>query len=361
MSPAWIRPRAVKKSSRNPRGRTFQVLYRRGGRDYPVESAGTFKTERDAKLRRDLVGGWLATGLDPKAELATLARTTVQHKNANVWLDEWLSSLHQLDEKSKRTYRYGVEAVLGALGDDINLHTVSVADCERAVGLLIDPKDDTKKAYAAKTVWTYWPAWAQLLDYVGREPNPARSRKVKLPRQRRTPVNPPTSDHMAAMLGRIAHKYVEPMVLIEQTAVRVETIETLEWSNVDLAGNRFRTTEKGDKTRWVDIPAWYSRLLAGRAAPEDRVGRVFPGITAGGLRGAMRTVCQNAGIPHYHPHDLRHRRASLWHLQGVPDAVLAERVGHERASFTKDVYVHVMPVGEIPAERLEAMVIGAAE
>lgn len=73
MSPSWIRPRDVKVTKRNPRGRTYQVLYRRGGRGYRIEAAGTFKTEREAKTRRDLVAGWLALGLDPRVELAKLA------------------------------------------------------------------------------------------------------------------------------------------------------------------------------------------------------------------------------------------------------------------------------------------------
>jgi hypothetical protein len=29
--------------------------------------------------------------------------------------------------------------------------------------------------------------------------------------------------------------------------------------------------------------------------------------------------------PHFHPHDLRHRRISLWHHQGIPARQLAER------------------------------------
>jgi len=33
-------------------------------------------------------------------------------------------------------------------------------------------------------------------------------------------------------------------------------------------------------------------------------------------------------------------------------------MGHERASFTKDNYVHVMPVEEIPGERLDAIAHG---
>jgi integrase len=51
---------------------------------------------------------------------------------------------------------------------------------------------------------------------------------------------------------------------------------------------------------------------------------------------------QAAGIPHFHPHDLRHRRISLWHHQGIPARQLAERAGHSRPSMSLDVYSHVL-------------------
>lgn len=353
MSPAWIRPRDVTKSTRNPRGRSYQVLFRRGGRLHRIESAGTFKTQTEARTRRDLVAGWLAAGLNPKDELGKLAAATVEIRTPLEVRDDWLASRHQLAESTKHIYRNGTDAALTLLGVR-DLQAITVADCERLVGLLAAD-------YTVATVTTYWQAFAQLLDYAAVEPNPARNRRVKLPREKRKPPTVPTADHVAVMLRRIAAKYVLPMVLIEQTAVRVETIDTLAWGNIDIAGAQLRITEKGRKIRWVPLPRWLMRQLEETCPLEDRLAdrRVFPGVTSSGLRGAMSKACRLGKIPHYHPHDLRHRRASLWHLQGIPDAVLAERVGHERPSFTKDVYTHVMPVAEIPDERLEAIVAEA--
>lgn len=53
----------------------------------------------------------------------------------------------------------------------------------------------------------------------------------------------------------------------------------------------------------------------------------------------------------YHPHDLRHRRITIWHQSGVPARELAERAGHSRPSMSLDVYSHVMPPDEIESER----------
>jgi integrase len=361
MSPAWIRPRVVKVSSRNPRGRTYQVLYRRGGRLHRIESAGTFKTQTDARTRRDLVGGWLAAGLNPKDELRKLtAIETVEAKSALRWRDEWLTSRHDLAPKSERLYRNGTDAILAIL-DPADLFTVTVADCQLAAGELVAMKSTRGRPFAASTIANYWQAFAQLLDHIGLDPNPARDKRIKLPKVKQKPPTVPTAEHTTVILERIADKYKLPTVFIEQTAVRVETIETATWGVVDVAGCRVRIDEKGGKIRWASVPAWLMRQFEETCPLEDRLParRLFPGITTQGLRGAMAQACRLGKIPHYHPHDLRHRRASLWHLQGIPDAVLAERVGHERASFTKDVYVHVMPVEEIPGERLEAIVAEA--
>lgn len=56
----------------------------------------------------------------------------------------------------------------------------------------------------------------------------------------------------------------------------------------------------------------------------------------------MRRACVRAGIRHFHPHDLRHRRASLWVYQGVPLPLVAQWVGHADARTTLEIYAHVV-------------------
>ena len=83
--------------------------------------------------------------------------------------------------------------------------------------------------------------------------------------------------------------------------------------------------------------------------------RVFQGVTEATAYQTMTRACQTAGVPHYHPHDLCHRRISLWHQSGVTARELAERAGHARPSMSLDVYSHVMPAGEVADERLLAL------
>ena len=87
---------------------------------------------------------------------------------------------------------------------------------------------------------------------------------------------------------------------------------------------------------------------------EDRVPErwVFQGITEASAYQGMTRACRNAKVPHYHPHDLRHRRITLWHQAGVPARELAERAGHARPSMSLDVYSHVMPPDEVAPMKL---------
>ena len=46
-------------------GPRYHVRYRRGGRAYPLVGAGSFRTHKEARARRDLVAGELAAGATP--------------------------------------------------------------------------------------------------------------------------------------------------------------------------------------------------------------------------------------------------------------------------------------------------------
>ena len=78
--------------------------------------------------------------------------------------------------------------------------------------------------------------------------------------------------------------------------------------------------------------------------PDDRTAerRVFPGFSPDVAKNIMARACKAAGIPHYHPHDLRHRYASVKIHEGVPVTELAAQLGHARKSMTLDTYSHVL-------------------
>jgi integrase len=70
--------------------------------------------------------------------------------------------------------------------------------------------------------------------------------------------------------------------------------------------------------------------------------KVFEGVTGDRLRTALTRACTAAAVPTFSPHDLRHRRVSLMHAQGVSWARIGEQVGHDDITTTSRVYTHVV-------------------
>jgi integrase len=77
---------------------------------------------------------------------------------------------------------------------------------------------------------------------------------------------------------------------------------------------------------------------------DDRVPErpVFQGVTGDRLRTALTRACTASGVPAFSPHDLRHRRVSLLHAQGVSWTRIGEAVGHDDITTTSRVYTHVV-------------------
>ena len=118
---------------------------------------------------------------------------------------------------------------------------------------------------------------------------------------------------------------------------------------------RGRITSVFDEVR--PLPDWLMQTIEATCPLEDRVPerKVFHGMTEASAYQAMSRACKNAKVPHYHPHDLRHRRITIWHQSGVPARELAERAGHTRPSMSLDVYSHVMPPDELAPERVMSL------
>ena len=57
---------------------------------------------------------------------------------------------------------------------------------------------------------------------------------------------------------------------------------------------------------------------------------------------AIGRACRDAGVPHFAPHALRHRRISLLHFGGVLWADIGDRVGQRSKVVTADRYSHAL-------------------
>ena len=69
--------------------------------------------------------------------------------------------------------------------------------------------------------------------------------------------------------------------------------------------------------------------IAATCPREDRTPdrRVFPGFTPDVAKNVMARACKAAGIVHRHPHDLRHRYASVQIGRGIPVTTVAAQLG----------------------------------
>lgn len=313
------------------RGRSYHVKYRRGGGAFPVEHGGVFPTKRSAEIRRSLILDWLAAGKNPQVELRRLVSPTRRVADLAA---AWLAGRVDIDASTLVTYTTHTERVKDAFGKRPP-EAVTPSDVVAFISSL---------KLAPGTVRQVVGVLRMILDEADLSANPARDRRIRLPRADTRVVEPPDAKRVLACFqhARLAHRAT--LVLLEQTGLRVSEALGLQPRDVDASGDRVRVRpeeSKRDRPRWVPVPDWLGELL------------VLPlGGTRQAVYNAVKAGCEDAGVHHFRPHDLRHRRASLWHQQGIPAVELAARLGHARPSMSLDVYSHVMPLDEVPAHDL---------
>lgn len=332
MSPAHIRKRETKDGERR-----FDVRYRLGGRGYPVLHGGTFRTLTEARVRRDVISGELAAGRDPRLLLAALKHPVVTATLATV-ANTWLAGRVDVAPSTRRVYRDHVLRITADLGGR-QPETLTSADVRAWIAQLAD-------GLGPSSIKNYVGTLRQILDDADVTPNPARDRSVRLPQLTRQEIEPPTAAQVDTILALVPRRWKLPLRLLEQTGMRIGEVEALQWRDVDSANARLRIRQ-GKTTaarRWVKMPDWVALEIASTCPPDDRTPErlVFPGFTRGAARNAMARACKAAGIPHFHPHDLRHRYASVQIARGVPVTDLAAQLGHTKKSITFDTYSHVL-------------------
>jgi len=283
----------TRKTKSGPR---YVVRYRLGGRGWPIAHAGSFKTLKEARSRRDLVAGEIAAGRDPRDALEALRDRTPERT-----LEEWGSAM----VASRLDVSEGRIAFL-----ELALRTKIVRKFGQRVPSQIRPPEvqewvaELDGTLAARSVQKYWQVLAQVLDYAEVDPNPARHKSVKLPYVDVEEANPPTVEHFLAMLGRLTKRRRLPAVFLEQTAARVAELRAWEWQDVDVAGSRIRS--RGIKGRrgtrrvmWREAPPWLMEHLLATVPPDDRSpGRkLFGDLKEGAMRDSMMRACRAAGIP----------------------------------------------------------------
>jgi integrase len=150
-----------------------------------------------------------------------------------------------------------------------------------------------------------------------------------------------------AVVRLLPSRYRVPALVLEGTGMRVGELERMSWADVDEPRGRWRVSAGSSKTgraRWVQVPPDLLAAVSELVPRDDRTPerRVFQGFGADRFRTALTRACTAAAVPHFSPHDLRHRRISLLHLSGVPWARIGEHVGQRSLRVTADTYSHVL-------------------
>lgn len=312
-------------------------MYRLGGRESAPRYAGSFSTRREALARKAWVVGELAALRVPDLQLAT-STTTPPLRDA---AERWLESRVDVSEGTLQTYRVALGRLMPRLGG----RSVAEVDAQMVAGLVAELHAlELRKQTIRKTVSVL----AMILDYAGVRPNPARDKQtVRLPREERRHVEPPTAGHVEDVVRLLPIRYRLPALVLDATGMRVGELERLTWGDVDEPRGRWRVSAAVAKTgrpRWVHVPEVLFEAVCGLVPRDDRVPerQVFQGFGADRFRTALTRACTGAGVPAFSPHDLRHRRVSLLHLGGMPWARIGALVGHDDLVTTARTYTHVV-------------------
>jgi integrase len=324
-------------------------MFRAGGREAQPRYAGAFSTMREARIRRDYVAGELAALRIPdlSALAAPVSAPTLTEK-----AKAWQASRRDVRESTTVQHRTALGRVLPLLGTR-PVDEIAVADVQAVIDKLAEEGKARESIRKSRT------ALAMVLDYCEIEPNPARSKRVKLPLEEPEEIEPPIAEHVEAAAWLLAPGYLLGALVLDATGARIGELEAARVGDLDENRKAWlvrAAVAKTRRARWVELPAdLYAVVVERLPAREDRDldAPLFPIGSADRLRMAVGRACRDAGVPSWSPHSLRHRRVSLLHHQGVSWAEIGAHVGQRNLSVTADRYTHaLMDYREIDRARL---------
>jgi integrase len=336
----WIERRRVSDGSTR-----FRVRYRLGGSESIPKYGGSFRAKRDAQRRSAWVMGELAAMRVP--DLKALAEPerapTVREVAAR-----WVESRKDVREATTLQHRTSLNHVNRLLGDR-PCDAIGREDVQRMIDTLASEDRARESIRKART------ALSMVLDFASVAPNPARDDRVKLPLAEPDEVEPPHADHVEAVGWLLAPDYLLALLVLDATGARVGELAAATIGDLDENRRGWLLRAKVAKTRrarTVELPDDLFRAVVDRLpAREDRdpLAPLFPIGTTDRLRMAIGRACRDAAVPVFSPHDLRHRRISLWNdhddngnRPGLSWPEIGKRVGQRNIATTADTYSHVI-------------------
>jgi integrase len=213
--------------------------------------------------------------------------------------------------------------------------------------------------------------------------HPMANKRVVLPKlpKRRPPVL--DKEKLRALFDRARGTRLYPLVVLASaTGCRRGELLALEWSDLDestsevnisksleqtKAGLRIKST-KSEEPRRFSVPEWALEVLRGHRQEQERDRQLFgPDYEDHNLvfcqpngayyspdRLGARVVelMRKVGLQGVSLHSLRHSHASSLLSNGVPIAVVSQRLGHSDQNITLSIYSHALPADTKAAARI---------
>jgi integrase len=274
MASVWITPRLTAAEAKR-----YRVEFRVEGRYSKIRYGGSFKTQREAIERKRYIAAELAgrrvPDLRPREAEAecvpTLAEAEGSWRESRIDVEAQTQAMHRSDFRrifkvAPQLQRVRVDALtvhdLNALVAALHAHPYKRETIKKSVGVL-----------------------AQLLDHYEVDPNPARDKRVKLPRERKAHIPPPLAEHVERVAEHLPRHHVLPFLVIDECGPSVSELETAQVGDLDEHRRAIRirwTVEKNDRYRTWTCPTTCSPRSC-RRSPHAKIVtwrlRSFPGWT----------------------------------------------------------------------------------
>ena len=161
--------------------------------------------------------------------------------------------------------------------------------------------------------------------------------------------------------------YYPHILVLLRTGVRVGELTALQWNDIDFKKRTLTVARrlyqgeigspKNGKARTVDLTPHVTETLKILKTSKQRealkCGKPFPEwvftfdgknpMTPPGLRTALNTCLERAGLPHMRIHDLRHTYATIRLLRGHDIGDVSYQLGHSSIQITFNTYTHWIP------------------
>jgi hypothetical protein len=206
----WIRTRATKSGNR------YHVEFRPGGREERVRFGGAFTSKRLARIRAAWIEGELAAKRLPDLRLTSRESEPVPTfvKAAATWR----ASRVDIAASTRDQHRIQLDKLLPLIGTR-PIDELTAADFIDVAAALHE------QGVARETIRKTLGAGAMVLDHAGINPNPARDRSIKLPREEPEQINPPSAADVETVFARIPADHRLALLWLDWSGARVSSVD----------------------------------------------------------------------------------------------------------------------------------------